>query len=213
MNHRLVLLACAIPLATAGCEKLRTIIAEKLGGLESQEQNSSGTGGGKSLITMLTESSYEEFIARKDALVVINHGADWCGACRQLDPVLSKVSAEFDGMIQIGKVDVDRDKNLALRNRVRALPDVRIFRDGKPVHRFNGAMPEGELRELFSRLTTETEPETKGIFSLVDRLRSKTGEAAGETGDPQDPQKSGEPAEPAIRPMEKDWMPPGIERR
>lgn len=209
MQHHVVLLICAISLSNLGCEKIRSIASEKIRELRSEEKTPSNAAPSATTGAQLTESTFAEFIAKKETLVVVNFTADWCGACRQLDPVLTRLASEFSGQALLGHVNVDQDRNLALRYRVRALPDVRFFRDGKQVDQFNGAMPENQLRELIAKLTTQGESKQGGIRSLVETLRSATSSEE-KPSDSDDPEK---PAEPAIRPMEKDWMPPGIQRQ
>ena len=82
----------------------------------------------------------------------------------------------------------DAGANLPGKEGVSGIPDVRLYRDGKPVDKFVGAIDSGRIRELFKK-------HSAGI----------TVEAGAEAAPPA--------AAPPIQPMTKDWQPPGIERR
>lgn len=105
---------------------------------------------GDGVIQMVTSETHDLFINQQGPLVVVDYYADWCPPCRMLAPVLARVAGEFQDVAVVGKVDVDAEKNLARRNNIRGIPEVRFFRDGQMVDRFSGAVSEGELRKRFT---------------------------------------------------------------
>jgi len=137
----------------------------------------------------LSGDEYAAFIAQKDKLVVVDFHATWCGPCKQLAPILESVAAEHGDLVIVGKLDVDRASEVASSAGVRALPDVRFYRDGKQVDNFMGLIPEDVLRQKF-------QIHTQGLNAVAD------GEAP-----------AAPTVEPTIQPMKSDWLPPGMERR
>jgi thioredoxin 1 len=135
---------------------------------------------------------YDTFVATPDRLIVVDFHADWCGPCKMLGPVLEQVAGEFPGKVTIGKVNVDHAKDIARREGVSSIPDVRIYRDGKEVERFIGAVDAARIRELFR--------------THSDDLQVAKQEKPGQITSP-------EASQPPIQPMKKDWLPPGIEKR
>jgi len=109
-----------------------------------------------------------------------------------LGPVLEQVAGEFPGKVYLGKVNVDDARDIAQREGIRSIPDVRIFRDGKQVDQFVGMADAETIRAMLRK-------HSEGIqVAKVDKSSS-----AASTGS----------SESEVQPMKKDWLPPGMERR
>lgn len=143
------------------------------------------------VVTNLGANHYESFIRTPGRLMVVEFRADWCGACRSLDPVLYKVAGEFGGAVNVGRIDVDRSADLAARQGVSAIPDVRLYRDGVEVGRFLGGDAD-KLRGLF-----------KSHVAVPQAADGGTGGDA----------VAGAPTKAVMERMSADWMPAGMRRR
>lgn len=84
--------------------------------------------------------------------VVIDLWAEWCGPCKQLSPIIEKVTRELGGRVLLAKVDVDANPQLAQSFRAQSIPMVVALIAGQPVPMFTGAVPEEQVREVFAQL-------------------------------------------------------------
>ncbi len=87
-------------------------------------------------ILTLTDKNFQQ--QTKNRLVLVDFWAEWCAPCRMMAPILNEVAAELDGKAFVGKVDVQKYQDLATKFKVRGIPTLILFKDGKEVNRFVG---------------------------------------------------------------------------
>lgn len=83
--------------------------------------------------------------------VVVDFWADWCAPCKQLMPLLEKLTDEYAGAFLLAKINADEQQGISQQLGVRSLPTVMVFKDGQPVDGFAGAQPETAVREMLQK--------------------------------------------------------------
>jgi putative thioredoxin len=86
-----------------------------------------------------------------DRPVLVDFWADWCAPCRMLMPILAKLAEEYLGRFILAKINTEEQQALAAEFGIRSLPTVQLFKSGRAVDQFMGALPEGQIREFLDR--------------------------------------------------------------
>lgn len=89
----------------------------------------------------LSETDFKKEVLDFNGVVLVDFWAPWCGPCRMVAPVLEELSVQYDGVVKIVKVNVDENPNLAAEYNVMSIPTMIIFKQGKAVDQFVGALP------------------------------------------------------------------------
>jgi putative thioredoxin len=110
--------------------------------------------GTKDVVKDATDASFKVDVldASKEAAVLVDFWAPWCGPCKTLGPIIEKVVRESNGKVRLVKINIDENPSVAGQLRVQSIPAVFAFVDGKPVDGFMGALPESQVRQFISRL-------------------------------------------------------------
>ena len=101
-------------------------------------------------ITALTDATFDEHVKSADTPVVVDFWAEWCGPCKMIAPVLEDIAKEHAGRIQIAKLNVDDNPNIARRYDVMSIPTLLVFADGEVKKRLVGAKGKAQLLEELS---------------------------------------------------------------
>lgn len=96
----------------------------------------------------IDSASFESEVLKSELPVVVDFYADWCGPCKRMEPILSKVSEEFAGKVKVVKLNSDDNQQVAVNYQVRGLPTLILFRGGKEVDRKLGLQSEQDLKNL-----------------------------------------------------------------
>jgi thioredoxin 1 len=93
----------------------------------------------------LTDSNFQTQVLESDKLTVVDFWAEWCGPCRAIGPVIEELSKEYNGRINVGKVNVDQNPDLSVNYGITSIPAILFIKGGKVVDKQIGAVPKSVL--------------------------------------------------------------------
>ena len=102
----------------------------------------------------ITSQNFNEEVLNSDIPVLVDFWAPWCQPCVMMAPTLEELAEELDGKLKIGKLNtsIPAHQMLALQYQVQAIPNMKLFKNGKITKEFIGLRP----KEIFkAELETE----------------------------------------------------------
>jgi putative thioredoxin len=121
--------------------------------------------------------SYDVVDFRRDVLersntlpVLVDFWAEWCGPCRVLGPVLERLATGNKGRWELRKLNTEQFPSVAAEYGIRSIPNVKLFRDGKPVDEFVGALPEKAVEAWLAKAIPDDR--LKAVKAAEDLLRA-----------------------------------------
>jgi thioredoxin 1 len=94
----------------------------------------------------LTEANFRKVVLESREPILVEIGADWCGACHIMAPIIEKLAGEYEGQIKIGKLDIDTNETVARTYGVNELPLLLFFKDGKLLDHIIGTVSKKVLQ-------------------------------------------------------------------
>ncbi len=105
---------------------------------------------GYNQILTLTNNNFQSYTRNK--VVLVDFWATWCGPCRTMAPVLVSVSKELTGNKYVAKVDIEKYQHLAKKNKVKSIPTLILFKNGKEINRFVGIKDKNFLLKQINQI-------------------------------------------------------------
>ncbi|MDE3000102.1 MAG: thioredoxin domain-containing protein [Gemmatimonadota bacterium] len=102
-----------------------------------------------------TDATIESEVISSNRPVLVDVGANSCGPCRLIDPIVKELAADYAGRLKVGKLDFDSCHTSAVRFGIHSLPTLLLFKDGNVVDRLVGAVPKQRLVESIEEVLAD----------------------------------------------------------
>ncbi|MFO7929185.1 MAG: thioredoxin [Candidatus Humimicrobiaceae bacterium] len=101
----------------------------------------------------LTDSNFSDEVINSDLPVLVDFWAVWCGPCKMIEPEIEKIADEKKDVLKIGRLNVDENRDTAIKYGISSIPTLLLFKDGQVVKKLIGAMSKDKiLNEISSQL-------------------------------------------------------------
>ncbi len=97
-------------------------------------------------ITHVTDDTFEQEVLQSKSPVLVDYWAEWCGPCKMIDPLLREVADEQGEKIKIAKLNIDENPSTTNQFKIRGIPTLMIFQDGKVQGMKVGALTKSSLQ-------------------------------------------------------------------
>ena len=120
----------------------------------------------------VNELNFEVLVEKATGASLVDFTAAWCPPCRALSPIVARVAAETAGRVSVATVDADANPALAARFRIRGLPTLIVFRDGREIARRTGLTDANGVRALLRPALTPESPRIESGQSCLSATRA-----------------------------------------
>ena len=100
----------------------------------------------------VSDAEFDEKVLQSDLPCLVDFWAPWCGPCKAIGPVIDELADEYDGKVQIAKMNVDDNPETPGKFGIRAIPTLILFRGGDIVDQITGAVGKGQLSDLIGKV-------------------------------------------------------------
>lgn len=98
-----------------------------------------------STISHINDDDFDNHVINSNLPVLVDYWAEWCGPCKAIAPILDELAKDYEGKVNIAKLNIDNNQNTPAKYGIRGIPTLMLFKDGNVIDTKVGALSKSQL--------------------------------------------------------------------
>ena len=97
------------------------------------------------------DQNFDSDVLEAGTPVLVDFWAVWCGPCKAIAPIVEEIANDYNGRVKVGKMDVDRNNQVAMRYGIRSIPTLLVFNNGEVVDQVIGNVGKESIESMLNK--------------------------------------------------------------
>ena len=97
------------------------------------------------------DQNFDSDVLKAGTPVLVDFWAVWCGPCKAIAPIVEEIANDYNGKVKVGKMDVDRNNQVAMRYGIRSIPTLLVFNNGEVVDQVIGNVGKESIESMLNK--------------------------------------------------------------
>ena len=97
------------------------------------------------------DQNFDSDVLEAGTPVLVDFWAVWCGPCKAIAPIVEEIANNYNGKVKVGKMDVDRNNQVAMRYGIRSIPTLLVFNNGEVVDQVIGNVGKESIESMLNK--------------------------------------------------------------
>jgi len=98
-----------------------------------------------STISHINDDDFDNHVNNSSLPVLVDYWAEWCGPCKAIAPILDELAKDYEGKVNIAKLNIDNNQNTPAKYGIRGIPTLMLFKNGNVIDTKVGALSKSQL--------------------------------------------------------------------